>query len=53
MHQREQITLSGSVVSKGTPPARYVCVSCGYVEQYVEAAEALSVVRETWERVGP
>lgn len=50
--QREMVTISGGVLSQGTPPERYVCGACGYVEQYVTAEDALGVVRETWERVG-
>ena len=28
----EQITLKGTLISKGVAPDKYVCVACGYLE---------------------
>jgi transposase-like protein len=49
--QREQITLTGGVISQGVAPTRYVCASCGYVELYIDSEEHLTVVREKWTKV--
>ena len=52
IHQREQVTLSGTVFSHTTPPDRYVCASCGYVEFYIASDDHLQIVREKWQKVG-
>jgi predicted nucleic-acid-binding Zn-ribbon protein len=51
-HQREMITLSGTVLVKAVPPDRYACVSCGYVEFYLASDEQCQQIREEWEKVG-
>lgn len=52
-HQREQITLSGGVVSKAAAPDTYLCAACGYLELYLPSTEHRQVVRDTWEKVEP
>lgn len=51
IRQSELITLKPGIVSKGTPPDRFICVSCGYVEFFLANEEDLQVVRDTWQRV--
>jgi ribosomal protein S27AE len=51
--QREMITLKPGVLAYGVAPDRYLCASCGYVEQYLAAEKDLQTVREAWDRVLP
>ena len=50
-HQREMITISGTVLVKAVAPDRYVCTSCGYVELYVASAEDRQTIRDAWQKV--
>lgn len=50
-HQKEMITVSGTVLVKAVPPDRYVCLTCGYVELYVSSEEDRQAIREAWTKV--
>ena len=50
-HQREMITISGTVLVKGVPPDRYLCTTCGYVEFYLSSEEDRQAIREAWQKV--
>lgn len=50
-HQREMITVSGTAFVKAVPPDRYACVSCGFVEFYLNSEEQFKEIREAWTKV--
>lgn len=50
-HQREMITVSGTVFVNGVPPDRYVCTSCGFVEFYLAQEEHFDAIRKAWTKV--
>jgi hypothetical protein len=42
----------GSSVARYASLDTYVCVTCGYVENYVTSTEDLEYIRENWKPVG-
>ncbi|HEY9841208.1 MAG: hypothetical protein ACAI44_30980 [Candidatus Sericytochromatia bacterium] len=47
----EQVALNEAFFGKATAPDKYVCGSCGYLEYYLQAQEALKFVSSNWEKI--